>query len=57
MSLHLTIQIAAALTLLWGAVAITAHTCRGILVHQFIPAVLAACLGFFSLAEIMGWPV
>lgn len=57
MSLHLAIQIAAALALLWGSVTITAHTYRGMLIHQFIPAVLAACLGFFSLAQIMGWPV
>lgn len=57
MNILLVIQILAAVQLLFGAVSLTTRTFLAAMVHQFIPSILAAGLGFFSLAQFMGWPV
>lgn len=57
MSIILTIQTVAAVYLLFLATAMTTRNLRSALFFQFIPSILAAGLGFFSLAQLMGWPV
>lgn len=57
MSIHLAIQAAAALFLVVTATLMNTHTLRSAVVFQAIPAVLGGILGFFVVAQFMGWPV
>lgn len=57
MTLPIAIEIIAALTMLWNAFSTDCRTILSRFTTNFMPAVLAAALGFFSLAKFMGWPV